>query len=389
MSVAQRKVYINLARVKQSPLVPAFLSMVLMGATSSITGALLPLIARDFNLSASQIGWLVSSPAVGYVFAATSAGSLGDRIGFRQVWLIGVVTGFLALGGVSLAPSFGWLWLALGATGLVAGFLDGSINPLVAALSESSGKILNHIHLFFGLGATITPLLVRLGLFYELPWRSFYFIVAGYCALVGVGILFTRFPKLAATARSGESLFGVLRQRLVFLSVLAMLFYGGTEVSIFAWTPLYLERVRSVTVATASLSVALFGGAITVGRLVCAQVVERVGYGKTIIGGALLGAVGVGLILLPFGQTFWLGIIAAGLALAGIFATVMADVTGRISGQSGTVAGLLCSSCGVGMIIIPWTVGQVAQWTNLTTGMVVIIVAALAVALIYPARSRT
>ncbi len=360
--------------------------MVLMGATFSMTGALLPVIIRDLQISDAQAGLLVSSPALGYVITAAFAGALGDRLGFKRIWLAGTALGMLALGGVALAPSFYWILLAMAAVGLVAGAFDGAINPLIVSMyGARAGGILNWVHLFFGLGATLTPLLVGLGLRAGLPWRLFYALLASYVLLIGLTILLAHFPaKTQAVEAPPLSLRRTLRSRLVTLGVITMFLYVGSEASIFSWAALYLERLHAVPVAIASLGVSLMGAAMMVGRLICGRIAERVGYKRLVVGGSWLGALGAVAMLALAGPAWpWIGIAVTGLAFAGIFATLMADVTQRTPGHTGAVAGLICSAGGLGQIALPWLIGQVADVNSLPIGMALIVVSSLAMGFVY------
>jgi fucose permease len=358
---------------RRGALYTAFLSMILMGAIVSMVGALLPAIVADLALSDSQAGMLVASPAIGYVVTAMLAGALGDALGFRRVWIVGVALGFVALLGVAYSPAFAWMLPAMVALGLVMGAFDGAINPLIAGLyGERSGGILNNVHLFFGMGATVTPFLVSLGLRYGLGWRAHFLLLSVYVLLVGLVILRTRFPAPPERSLEGEplSLGQILRRRLVFLAVLVMFLYVGAESSVFAWSALFLQRMRGVPVSAASLSVSLFGGSIMVGRLICGQIAERVGYKRLIVAGSLAGALGIAILLWgPGTLSPWLGVGVTGLAYSGIFATIMAEVTARSPGYQGTVAGLLCTGSGLGQILFPWAVGMLSEASGLPAGM--------------------
>ena len=371
---------------QQSLLVAAYLSLATMGTNSTMTGALLPVIVRTLDLDAAQAGLLASGPGVGYIVAVALAGLLSDSLGCRTIWLAGVGMGLLALFALALAPSFLWLLPAIAALGLVGGFFDGGINPLMSALTEGrAGGVLNRVHAFFGVGATTGPLLVSIGVRMGLPWRWHYVLLAAYLLLVGA--LVTRNPLIPASrppAVAGTSLISALRRRPVLLGALAMLLYGGVEACLFSWTALYFVQTRGFTPSVGSLAVSLFGAALLTGRFASSAVVERLGYGRLVIGGALLGSAGVGLMIWSPGRLLpWVGIALAGLAWSGIFATIVADVAAQAPGRAGAVAGLVCASSGVGKIILPWWVGQVAQRSSITTGLSLAVVGSILLGVSY------
>jgi fucose permease len=171
---------------------------------------------------------------------------------------------------------------------------------------------------------------------------------------------------------------------VVILAALTIMIYGGVEASILSWLALYLERMRNLTVEAASFSVSFFSATILAGRFLCSRVVERIGYRRLIVGGSSLGGVGLALMLVLPGKVLpWLGLILTGLALSGLWATIMADVTRRVPQQMGAAAGVLCSASGLGKMMLPWLVGQVAEAATLSVGMGLVALCSLATGLIY------
>lgn len=388
MSAGQHGEYTVLPDAKRQPgpLLVALFSMFMMGGIWSITGALLPTIVEDLALSDARAGVLVSSLAVGYTAVTALAGTLTDRLGFRRIWLFALGLGLAALLIIFALPGFGSLLAGVVGLGMVSGALDGCINPLVASIApERSGNLLNRVHLFFGLGATVTPLLVSLGTRLGLPWQGHYLLQSVYVlAMIGI-VVRTRFPEVEAEAGGAIGPFrNALASRGVLVAMLTILIYGGVESSVFSWIALYLKRVRSVPAEQASLGVSLFAGMLMLGRLLCGWITERVGYKRLVVGSSLLG--GLALAIVTWGPAkglAWLAVGLVGLFYAGIFATLMADATRRVETYKGTVAGLLCTSAGVGNMGLPWIVGLVAGWAGLTAGITIVFGASLLMGFLY------
>jgi fucose permease len=364
----------------------ACLSMTALGTYATMTGALLPQMVSALELEPYQAGLLVSSPGVGYIAAVALAGLLADVVGYRGMWLAGATLGLVGLAGIALAPSYGWLLAAIAILGLAGGSFDGSINPLLSLLSAGrAGGALNRVHAFFGVGATTGPLLVSLNLRLGLPWRWPYAVVALY--LLGVGALVWWHPAPLAGERATPqraTLRGALRQRPVLLGAVAMLLYGGVEAGIFSWTALYLVQARGAAPALASLAVSAFGGALLAGRFASSAVVERLGYRRLVVGGALAGALGVALLVWAPGLAWaWVGVSLAGLAWAGVLPTIVADVTAHARGRAGAVTGLVCASSGLGKILLPWLVGQIAQGRGVGAGLSWVVGLSVAMGMVY------
>ncbi|NLG51982.1 MAG: MFS transporter [Chloroflexi bacterium] len=365
--------------------------MALVGAVTVLTGSLLPVIVNDLTLRPAQAGLLVSASAIGYILAATLAGALGDSWGYHRVWLAGIATGFLALIGVSLAPSFGWLLPAIAALGLVGGFCDASLGALLGRMFQGrSGSALNQVFLFVGVGATITPFAIGLALQQGVPWRWQYAAVAVLALITGLLVSTVRVEHSGNASPRGQrspSVRKLLASPVILASVLTMLLYTGAEGSIFSWVAYYLTVARDLAAAIASMGVAVFWVGIVAGRIVCGRLIERIGYRPIIVGGGMAGALGIALLLLLPGQLLpWAGILLAGLAFGGIYPTILAtamqpQATPRE--HAGAVTGIICTGGGIGKIAMPWLVGETIEGVSLPLGIGLVIGMSLLMAIVY------
>ncbi|MHB0858608.1 MAG: MFS transporter [Anaerolineae bacterium] len=362
----------------------AMLSMILVGTIAAMTGALLPSMMAALQLSSAQAGLLVSMPAVGYVLASLLAGLAGDTFGFRRVWLMGLGLALLGSLGVALAGSFGILLPSMLTLGLVGGLLDGSINPVLAIRThDRAGGALNQVHLFFGLGATLMPLLVGLGLRHGVPWRWHLAVLAVLALLVIAAVHWAAFPTPLTHARVAPVRWRSVWRPLPWAVVSAIL-YGGAEVGLLSWLALFMVRERAMPLGSASLAVSLFALMIMLGRALCGRFAERIGYQRLIQAGGMAAALGIaGMLSLPGPVLPWFGVTLAGLSLAGVFPTLLADVARRLPGREGAVMGVLCSSNGIGKIAIPWLVGLIAEGAGLTTGMWLLVAVGVLLAVAY------
>lgn len=361
--------------------------MGLTGATSVTLGALLPSIVTELRLDDVQAGLLAASPGLGYMLAVLAAGALSDRLGAKRIWVSGAAAAIVALLGLAAAPIFGWLLPAALVLGFVPGLFDGSVNPLLSQLALGrSGSVFNRVHASFGVGATLTPFLISLALRCQVAWRLQFAVLSLPALLLAIGIAALSLPPTLHAGQWSPRL-SVLAARPVVLAALAALCYGGIEATLISWTALYLTRAREVLPATASLAVALLGATLMVGRFATGLVAERLGYQRLIVWGGLGAALGLAVMVLAPGQVLpWIGLACAGLALATIFATLLADVTSQAAGMAGVVTGLVCASSGVGKLLLPWLVGQTAQVAGISAGLGLTVGFALLLALAYSRR---
>jgi fucose permease len=367
------------------PIATASLSVALTGISSIMIGSLLPSIVTDLHLTNIQTGILTGSPGFGYLAGVLLAGFLGDRVGYQLFWRLGAFAGFLALVGVALAPSFGLMLIGTSAIGLVPGFFDGSINPLLVILAnDRPASTLNRVHSFFGIGVTIGPLLVGLALYSGLHWRWHFCLAATLAIVVLIAVLRLSFRKQPIPRPALSTLF---RSRPLAYAIIAAAMYGGLEVIMLSWTVLYLNRVRLVSPATASLAVSLFGFTLMVGRFAASSIAEQIGYKRLVVGGGLAAALGLVLMLFLPGQILpWLGIGVTGLAMSGIFLTITAEVNSESPGLGGTVTAIVSAASGLGKMLLPLAIGQLTQSINLSSGLLLGVVCGLVLAIAYAQR---
>ena len=76
---------------------------------NSMMPVALPSMLKDLNVSLSLGVWIISIYVLTFAVLNPIFGWLGDRYGFRRLYLVGVVVHFLSMFAAALAPNFGWL----------------------------------------------------------------------------------------------------------------------------------------------------------------------------------------------------------------------------------------------------------------------------------------
>src|SRR6202048_264846 len=105
-----------------TPIAPAaalaasWLTMFLVGTELFVLSPLLPMLAADYGVSPTRVGWCVTAFSLTYMAAAPLLGYLADRVGRRQV----LTCSLLVFGTANLltatAPPLLWL-IGAGALG--------------------------------------------------------------------------------------------------------------------------------------------------------------------------------------------------------------------------------------------------------------------------------
>jgi MFS family permease len=209
-------------------------AFLLLGLTSAQIGVSWPAVRADFGLPLDALGILLIANTVGNLMGSVLAGRLAAALGIGSHLLLSNLLGAAGLAGYALAPA----WWVIVACGLLVGWGGGS---LVSGLSiyvadHHSVRSMNWLHASFGLGATLSPLLVTGLLRVGLSWRwGFTAVALAYLALA-LGITLTRrqwrTPRRAPgmpAANSAIGLFVTLRRPVVWLSIAIFFVYTGLE----------------------------------------------------------------------------------------------------------------------------------------------------------------
>ena len=77
----------------------------LFGFDMAVVSGILPLLQKQFALSAFQEGWFVSSALVGCIIGVAISGELSDRLGRKKPLLLAALLFLLSALGCALMPS--------------------------------------------------------------------------------------------------------------------------------------------------------------------------------------------------------------------------------------------------------------------------------------------
>jgi len=139
------------------------------------------------------------------------------------------------------------------------------------------------------------------------------------------------------------------------------------------YTSSYLTRDLHSSVSSASYLLAVYWGAIMIGRTISSRLVLRWTSATMVLGSAIGGASGVAVLLAAHSLTLAAaGIVIVGLSFASVYPITLGSATSRFEAYSGTVVGILFAMALVGGMALPWVVGQIAQARGLRTALAVV-----------------
>jgi len=368
-----------------------FLTFCLLGMVKSSLGPTLPDLEKQTGSTVSEISILFTARAIGNLFGAVVVGRLYDR--FRGHTLIAIELVLMAVG-LAAVPVIPSLWLVT-AVMLLIGVgehsLDvGSNTLLLWTHGQKSGPILNGMHLFFGVGSFLVPLVVdqSRSLTGGITWA----FLALAIPLVPVALLILRLPspreplegELGGPHKVDALLLGLITI-FFMLCIAAQVSYGG-------WIFSYALARGFGDETIAALLNSAFWGALTIGRLLAIPIATKVKAGTMLLADLIGSLVSIGLILLfPHSKVaVWVGTVGAGLSMASVAATVYSFTRERMPIR-GKVTGFLLTGTSIGIMTLPWIIGQLFESVGpqvLMQGLMLTLALAVAVFIAIELRSR-
>lgn len=343
--------------------------MFTFGIVMALVGAVVPTLTATLPLTLGDVGRLFLAMNFAMLVASLVVGLIMDRGGLKLplvagAWLVGV-----ALLLIASAGSAAVLLAAVACLGFGGGALNAVTNTLTADLHEDPARkaaALNLLGVFFGFGALVLPFGIG-ALTDTLGVPALLAIAAALCAAIGLAGTALAFPP--PKQRHGWPLSELPRfARVPEIRLLALLlfFQSGNEFLLGGYISTLLVREQGMTLAGASYALAGYWASIMVARIVLSRLLLRVRPATVVLAGACAAAACAALIgAAPGPAAAVAAVVLTGLAMAGIFPSVLGLTGARFQQRSGTVFGILFTVALCGGMTIPWLAGQLAEATNL------------------------
>ncbi|WP_449539741.1 MFS transporter [Ferdinandcohnia sp. Marseille-Q9671] len=345
-----------------------YATFISLGLPDSLLGVAWPEMVGEFQVAYSAAGIISMTIAICTVISSLQTIRITRKIGTGKLVLGSVLLTAIGLLGFAYTQNFLLLIVAALPLGFGAGAIDTSINDYVSV--NFKAHHMNWLHAFWGVGATIGPIIMGISLNNHFSWRSGYLII-GVIQLLLVVILILSLPLWRQNEKSipyesdnsSGSFQTILKQKGVIFSLLSFLFYVGLEGIIFLWGSSYLIEAKSLSVPTASFILSIFFASVTVGRIFSGFITFWLANQKlllfseiTLLIGILTVAFGSGSIIL------YVGFILIGFGCAAIFPTMMHETPRRFGEKSSrAIIGFQVASGYVGITVLPPLVGTLFQ----------------------------
>jgi fucose permease len=349
-----------------------FIAFISLGLPDGLLGVGWPSIRSGFQVPLDALGSLLFVSTAGYLASSFFSGKLINRLGVGGLLSAScTLTGFTLIG-YTLVPEW-WMMVLLGVVaGIGAGAIDAGLNTHV--VDNFHEGIMQWLHASYGIGITLGPVIMTLGLNNFNSWRPGYTIVG--CFQLVLGLCFVGTIKMwnQKTGKSGSdktkriseyktSYMETFRQSAVWLSLLLFIIYVGAEVSLGTWMYTFLTESRGISIKIAGYLSGSYYATYTIGRILAGFFTKRIGISTLIKGSIISAIIGVVLLWMNISNAVSVtGIALVGFSISPIFAALVSGTPRRVGPRyAANAIGMQISAGSIGAAIIPSLVGVLAR----------------------------
>ena len=263
--------------------------------------------------------------------------------------------------GLSFAPSLPGLLCGAFVTGLGCGAVDVASNAMVVDLNRDRlAAALNYLHMMFGVGALLGPIIAGFALSNHLGYSIMF--AAGAAFSMSIAILFATTPAIETSliVPRGDGFIPMLTRPLIWVVGAVLFLYVGAETGIGAWLFLYLRTAAALGESLASWGVSLYWAGLILGRLIGGRLAHHIAAREFTMLAASLSAAAL-IVLIAEPATHGLAapmIVLIGFGYGPIFPNMIAVGAARFPSEVGRMTSIVVAGGALGGIFVPWIMGH-------------------------------
>lgn len=346
--------------------------MVVFGASDSLRGIFSMVFQESYQLNTTQLSLIVTMSYLGNLVFLLCGGNLLDRFNKKNVFL--VTLGIWMIGAVLFITGDYYILLLIGmflCTG-ASTLMNTTINILVPVIFISTpGLIVNILFFIQGIGTSGAQNVVGRFAIDIINWKLVNLILLG-IAVVGMIIMFS--ARIPNVSRKKETISykHIIKNPAFVYYILVFGFYFVAEHGILNWFMVYGVSGLGLEKAHVAVLLSIFFGGITVGRLVFAPLVERIGIEKSIIVFASIGTI-LYVIGIAGGIKTVVVLSSAGLALSILYPTLVLMIRNYFGRECiASATGVIISVATVFDIVFNLVFGKIADLIGMRTSFYIL-----------------
>lgn len=338
-----------------------YAAYLMLGLMLTSIGPCMSALEEQTESTTSAVGFLVVVIALGYMLGSIVGGRLYGRLVGHRI-LASSLLGMALL--TFTIPWLGALWMLIVVftlVGLALGIMDVGGNTLLVWMYGSEvAPYMNALHLCFGIGAFLGPLVMNGFAAATGSAVDTYWLYAG--LMLPAVLWLARMPSPVAPAAvvAAPGVAGTLRRHwLVIALISAFVFmHMGAELAFGAYITSYADDLF-YTESLARVVNSMFWGGLVVGRLIAVPLALRLKAAGMLRIDLLGAAAAIALIALLPDSTpaLWIGTIVLGMSIASMIPSSI-NYAGERMPITGQITALLLIGGSAGSTILPLIVGR-------------------------------
>jgi len=350
----------------------AFIALFVWGVVYILTPTCLPGIEKSIVASSSVLGYLLTTVMIGYFISSIVGGILSDFIGKMLVVKISIL--FMIVGSVFFFCPINLFLIFTGALlmGLGGGACECTSMAFISDNSEDNNRTFNLSigQLCYSVATIIIPVLIAYILKVFGNWQFAYIMACIFCIITFFLMLNIKDVKYVLENKEKVSYRDLANKSLIVIcSLVVFLYVMGTD-SIGIWISKYMTDYMKTTQETGALYIALFYGAMGLGRLIVALIAKHVKNMYILLASVFVAMVSSILFLLSKG---FMGAsvfsILVGCAMGAVWPTTLGIAGEIFKDNTGKIFGIIMGFGGLSMFITPALVGNIADMFGLKHAM--------------------
>jgi fucose permease len=352
-------------------LIIIYLSFISLGLPDSLLGSAWPSMYGGLNIPLHYAGYISMIGAGGTVVSSFFSARIIRRLGTGIVTACSVLMTAVALLGFSFSHAFVLLCLWAVPLGLGAGSVDAALNNYVAL--HYKAKHMSWLHCFWGVGASIGPIIMSFFLINKGSWNLGYRAIGlTQCCLVAVLFITVSLwekNKSQNSEEKNEIPKGIKIKELLHTAgvkqiLVAFFCYCSLETTTGLWGSSFLVIEKNISPETAAQWISLYYIGITAGRFVSGFLTMKLNNRQMVRLGQALIACGIIALILPVGRVLLLpGFFIIGLGCAPIYPSLLHETPVNFGKEkSQAIMGIQMASAYIGTTFMPLLFGQAVTY---------------------------
>lgn len=355
------------------------------GMVVLLIGAVLPYLIEAAGISYGIAGGLLSTMAIGNLFASFASPVLSEKFG-RKMTVVMLSAFFpICLTIITFMPPIPVMYVCFFLMGIGRGTVSIFNNNIINDYGDGTPAALNILHTFFAFGAFLAPFFTSTMIELTFTWKHILYvmIVLYLTALVSFATMPLKEAKPVRGKATGESSdkastsASYLKSFDFYCMGLILFFYMGVENCVNGWFVTYLQDIGIMSDAFATNLVSITWIVIMIGRLTNAWLSTRVSKRVLLLVNCIGSACALFLLISSKNITLiTIAMVMIGFFLAGIYPTSIASAGALLKGTASGMAVLMAMSA-LGGIVAPQIVGWIADSVGIAGGISFLVIDAV------------